>query len=530
MFSRSSFDEMQVLARGGDFVLLRTDFGHLAVVGQMRDALHIRLAMANVDLLPTESACLVVDCSGSDYEARTLALTIVDWVLERASLEVAEEIWLLPAGDRDVACGKLSERVAARGIAVTYDESNVIAHVQRIRGHTPSRYGELRLSSLLQRAREQAMRADSRSAYADPLRSSDELLRRSAIGEISESIMVTSADLDAPGPNILYVNKAFSDLTGYTSAEVIGRSPRLLQGPRSDRSVLRRLRSDLERHGTFDGETINYRKDGTEFAMQFSVHPLRGDAGEVVRYLSIQRDVTEQRRYESIARGVNMTDNIGMIFSGIRHELGNPVNSIKTALSVLRRQHRDFGPDKTDNYLELIMNEVSRVEFLLHSLRSYTAFERANAEDVDLGAFLRNFERLVRGDLESQRIGFTIVQEPGLSRVRIDPRALNQVLLNLVSNACDALADTERGVVQLVASSAGQRVHLVVRDNGCGMSESHLERLFLPFHTTKDRGTGLGLVIAQKLVTEMGGHIRVASERRSGTDVTIELAREEVTA
>ena len=228
---------------------------------------------------------------------------------------------------------------------------------------------------------------------------------------------------------------------------------------------------------------------------------------------------------EAIARAVNMTDNIGMIFSGIRHELGNPVNSIKTALSVLRKQHRSFGPDKTDVYLTLIMEEVSRVEFLLSSLRSYTAFERAKTEDVNIISFLHDFERLVRADLEAQGIIFEIVDEGDLSPVRIDPRALNQVLLNLVRNACDALVDMDDRRVHIVAGNAGSRMRLVVRDNGVGMSQEHIDRLFLPFHTTKERGTGLGLVIAQKLVTEMGGHLHVKSERRRGTEVTVELSR-----
>lgn len=306
---------------------------------------------------------------------------------------------------------------------------------------------------------------------------------------------------------------------------MLGVNPRFLQGPRSDRTVLRRLRRNLARGETFEGETVNYRRDGSEFAMQWSVHPLRDDSGKVVRYFAIQRDVSEKRRYEAIARAVNMTDNIGMIFSGIRHELGNPVNSIKTALSVLRKQHRSFGPDKTDVYLTLIMEEVSRVEFLLSSLRSYTAFERAKTEDVNIISFLHDFERLVRADLEAQGIIFEIVDEGDLSPVRIDPRALNQVLLNLVRNACDALVDMDDRRVHIVAGNAGSRMRLVVRDNGVGMSQEHIDRLFLPFHTTKERGTGLGLVIAQKLVTEMGGHLHVKSERRRGTEVTVELSR-----
>lgn len=518
--------EPSVLARGDDFTLSRVPFGHVAVVGAMRDGLDVGLAMANVDLVTTRSPCLVVDCSASDADAQALVPTILDWVLERASLEVEAEVWLLPT--REVASERFerfADRVARRGSVVTYGESEAVAAVLRVLEERGQAVAPTDVVESLERARASAARPSSLGSYASPVQRSDELLLRSAMGEISESIMVTDTDLDEPGPRILYVNKAFSELTGYSESEVLGMSPRVLQGPRSDRAVLRRLRQTLERGEPFEGETVNYRRDGSEFAMHWSVHPLRDDAGEVVRYFAVQRDVTEQRRYEAIARAVNMTDNIGMIFSGIRHELGNPVNSIKTALSVLRRQHRSFGPDKTDTYLTLIMDEVSRVEFLLSSLRSYTAFERARSQDVDIAAFLRDFERLVRADLESHAIIFGIEAESELAKVRVDPRALNQVLLNLVRNSCDALVDMDDRRVDIVADSAGSRVRLVVRDNGCGMSQAHLDRLFLPFHTTKERGTGLGLVIAQKLVTEMGGHLHVKSERRKGTEVTVELSR-----
>lgn len=381
----------------------------------------------------------------------------------------------------------------------------------------------IHIASSLSHARTVGDHPATRGSYANPIHRADELLLRFAMGGISESIMVTDADLNEPGPRIMYVNPAFTALTGYSAAAILGMNPRLLQGPRSDRALLRRLRESLANGESFEGETINYRRDGSEFAMHWTIHPLRNDAGEVVRHFAIQRDVTERRRYESIARAVNMTDNIGMIFSGIRHELGNPVNSIKTALSVLRRQHRSFGPDKTDNYLSLIMDEVSRVEFLLSSLRSYTAFERARLQAVDIASFLRDFDRLVRADLESHAIILDIDSGLDLAKVRIDPRALNQVLLNLVRNSCEAMVDVPDRRVSVAATSAGADVRLVVRDSGCGMSQAQLDRLFLPFHTTKEKGTGLGLVIAQKLVTEMGGHLHVKSQARVGTVVTVEL-------
>lgn len=104
-----------------------------------------------------------------------------------------------------------------------------------------------------------------------------------------DSILITEAK---PGYPIVYVNRAFSDLTGYGPQEVLGKSPTMLQGPNTDRLVLERLRNSLERGGLFHGEAINYRKDGSEFIMEWKIAPIESEHGEITHYLAIQRDVT----------------------------------------------------------------------------------------------------------------------------------------------------------------------------------------------------------------------------------------------
>jgi PAS domain S-box-containing protein len=107
------------------------------------------------------------------------------------------------------------------------------------------------------------------------------------------SIMVTDARLDLPGPTIRYVNPAFEQLTGYSIAETVGHDPRFLQGPATDRTVLDRLRADLAEHGTFEGQTINYRKDGTAFVMSWRISAVRRPDGSHEAYVAVQDDITE---------------------------------------------------------------------------------------------------------------------------------------------------------------------------------------------------------------------------------------------
>jgi PAS domain S-box-containing protein len=108
----------------------------------------------------------------------------------------------------------------------------------------------------------------------------------------AESILITTTDLDAPGPSIVYVNPAFESMTGWSRAEVVGRSPRILQGPNTDLRIFSDLREKLYARETWEGQTVNYRKDGSEFWMEWSIVPLKNERGEVYQYVAIQRDVS----------------------------------------------------------------------------------------------------------------------------------------------------------------------------------------------------------------------------------------------
>jgi PAS domain S-box-containing protein len=108
----------------------------------------------------------------------------------------------------------------------------------------------------------------------------------------AESILITTTDLDAPGPSILYVNPAFERMTGWSRAEIVGKSPRILQGPNTDLRIFSDLRTKLDARQTWEGHAVNYRKDGSEFWMEWSIVPLKNERGEVYQYVAIQRDVS----------------------------------------------------------------------------------------------------------------------------------------------------------------------------------------------------------------------------------------------
>jgi PAS domain S-box-containing protein len=120
-------------------------------------------------------------------------------------------------------------------------------------------------------------------------------LLNSAVNHIDNMIIVTDAQLEPPGPHILFVNRRFTEVTGYAQAEVVGKTPRILQGPKTDRATLNRLRDTLRSQRFFEGEAINYRKDGSEYIVEWIITPICDPEGTVTQWVAIQRDVTAQR-------------------------------------------------------------------------------------------------------------------------------------------------------------------------------------------------------------------------------------------
>lgn len=123
---------------------------------------------------------------------------------------------------------------------------------------------------------------------------------RQAIDQTFNAVLVTTAELDPPGPQIVYVNPALCEQTGYTADELIGATPRILQGPKTDRAVLRRLRATISKGGFFEGQAINYRKDGTPYLVHWNISPVLDTQQRITHYISVQSDITEQKQFQHL--------------------------------------------------------------------------------------------------------------------------------------------------------------------------------------------------------------------------------------
>ena len=134
----------------------------------------------------------------------------------------------------------------------------------------------------------------------------DEKLLASVVHFSEDSIIVTDTQLDEPGPHIVYVNPGFTKMTGYLPEDVIGKTPRILQGPKTDMTTIERLRKTLNDDDVFFGQAINYRKDGTEFWNEWHIEPIRNEEGELTHYIAIQHDITERKIQEQAIEQKNM--------------------------------------------------------------------------------------------------------------------------------------------------------------------------------------------------------------------------------
>lgn len=270
-------------------------------------------------------------------------------------------------------------------------------------------------------------------------------------------------------------------------------------------------------------EHIHIGNNGKESEFEVHAFPLFDDSGNVKQVIQYCIDITEKKRLESIAEAANLMDNLGYIFSGIRHEIGNPLNSVKMALSVLDRNLERYPRQTIREFISRSLGELSRVEFLLKAFKNFSLFETPRMEDVNLGHFFTNFKSLIEEDFARQRIHIFLDLPTEDIFASTDPRAFHQVILNLMTNAADALAETERPMIDIAVEKTAGFAQVTVRDNGCGMTPDQIKNLFRPFYTSKPHGTGLGLMIVKKMLSKMNSSIRIESQPLEGTTVTMTL-------
>ncbi len=235
-------------------------------------------------------------------------------------------------------------------------------------------------------------------------------------------------------------------------------------------------------------------------------------------------DVTDLRQQEDAIRRMQKLEAVGTLAGGIAHEFNNILASIGTeAASALEFGEWDYARDSLQNILEALKTATG----LTRDLLNFAKPQDLQREPVDLAELLGRALQFIRQDLRNRRIEVVTSLDP-VPRARVDARQIQQVLINLLTNARDAMPDG--GTITLTLRSSGEWTEIRVTDTGQGIRPEHVDRIFDPFFTTKGPygkskipGTGLGLSVALGIVRQHGGKIEVRSEFGRGTEVTILL-------
>lgn len=150
-------------------------------------------------------------------------------------------------------------------------------------------------------------------------------------------------------------------------------------------------------------------------------------------------------------------------------------------------------------------------------------FEKLHICNVDLSSFMGEFLPLMKDNFEKKNIKIKTIFSPDVKYSRVDPRTLQQVMLNIMINAYDALNDSKRPEIVITMKKRGGLIWINIMDNGCGMTWEQQRNLFRPFYTSKPQGTGLGLTLTKKMLAQMNGNIAISSVKNKGSTVTISI-------
>ena len=336
----------------------------------------------------------------------------------------------------------------------------------------------------------------------------------SVFRSLREGVLV----VDSAG-NTVYANEAVARLTGFDGAKAKGRPVRHLL-PDWDWDNL------LAPSGEGKGWT---RQASCELEVTYPEH----------RILEIQstpsangtvllvRDVTLARAREESARETSRTDAVRDLAAGVAHEIGNPLNAISLNLQLLAREfRREPDEDRRARLLHDIatsQNEVKRLEGIIKGFLSALRPAKLNLVPGSLVDPLTDTLDALKAQFEDRRIQTQLNLPSALPTVLVDRAQMEQVFFNLIKNALEAMKDG--GDLDIEVGADDRDVHVVIRDNGSGMDAATLAHIFEPYQTSKEQGSGLGLMLSRRIVHAHGGEIDVESKPGAGTAFTVRIPR-----
>jgi PAS domain S-box-containing protein len=361
------------------------------------------------------------------------------------------------------------------------------------------RHAEERLAQL----RAESARREREQRFAAQLR---------AIVESSDDA-IASIDLNG---NIASWNRAAEDMFGYTAEEAIGK-------PISTLTPAERVREEAgmialiqcgSRVKTL--ETVRKRRDGSQIQVALTISPIHHDDGSVGGVSYIARDITERKEFDQRLTQTQKLESLGVLAGGLAHDFNNLLTGIMGNASLALQMRT---PEGAQERIAEVLRASERAALLVSQMLAYAGKGAFILEQVDLSQQVREIVPLIRASI-ARAVEFDLQLTEGLPRIEGDRSQMQQLVMNLIMNAVEAIGDrpgTVAIVTTAIASGGGRQVVFEVADNGCGMDEATKALIFDPFFTTKFTGRGLGLAAALGIIGALHGEISVESAPGQGS-------------
>ena len=355
-------------------------------------------------------------------------------------------------------------------------------------------------------------------------------LLATAVEQSAEGVVIT----DTEG-RIEYVNPAFEEISGYGYKEVRGKNPNILKSGKMPDYQYRLLWQDIKAGKVWRGTFINKKKDGALFTEDVIITPVQGHQGKIHHFVAVKRDITHKEEMENLVRQSQKMQAIGTLAGGIAHDFNNILTAILGFAELSSLLCKDNDPLQK-NIGEIII-AAERAGKLIDQIVTFSRRTEKNVAPLRIDPIIKEVLRLLRASLPANVEIITDIRS--LAMVRADPTLLHQVVMNLCTNAFQALEKGEGKIKVTVDGTrlcphegvkkgnlpAGEYITIAVEDNGRGIAKEHCNRIFEPYFTTKEKneGTGLGLAVVHGIVNDHGGTVDVASTPGKGSCFTVYL-------
>jgi len=348
---------------------------------------------------------------------------------------------------------------------------------------------------------------------------------RGFLETIFQTIQEGGVVIDNEG-RLLYANRAAEKLAGFDFARSKGRSilrflrewdwVHLLEVPETGNGWARMVTREIE---------VSYPEHRF-----ISVYAVPLDEKEIVEkgVLVILRDVTRDRKQEASALESERSNAVKLLAAGVAHEIGNPLNALNIHLQLMARELDDLAEGKRESLGELVRvarSEVERLDTIISQFLRAIRPSKPVLMPEQPTEVLQETLKLLKTEFENRRIAVSVDIPDAMPLVHLDRSQIKQVFFNLIKNALEAMPDG--GSLKIVFGVGDVYVDISFIDTGKGIAPDELGRVFDPYHTTKAKGSGLGLMIVQRIIEEHGGEIELSSKPGEGTCFKIRLPRSE---